>query len=297
MAGPASDAAAEDAPAGLALFAGDGGVPRRLQAPSAAAGERARIGGLLDAYRRLLSVAPRRARKSCVGAWRPGEAHVTVARPVDTIARTAGATRGGATRLQPEEWLLFVERGSLVVSAPGGELSCAGAWAAALGAAGLDLAAYRGYACLRRLGYVVVCGDGAEPDASAHHHHHHHSPRPRGPPGPAFSHGDVFRGLLRAAPRPLALAGERWPADPCTQRTGRAYQVYSPSRPYKKRSPGPPQYRMVVADAHAPFPGLRELCGLARPGSAVPAILGASEPGGVLLLRVQAFETPPAPAP
>ncbi|KAJ2806856.1 tRNA-splicing endonuclease subunit sen54 [Coemansia helicoidea] len=250
-------AASEDAdgPSGLALFLGDAGakagLPGKLQRPSAAAGELARIDVLLETYSRMLRAAPRKARKSCAGLLQAGEPLVAVDRPVDTVARTSGQTRKGVTYLCPEEWLLFVERGTLVVTRHGGggeacALGLPDAWAAALGHAELDLDAYRGYAYLRRLGYVVVCGssDGGGPSAGP-------QPTPvradRPPPALlAHSYGDVFRWLRRLAPQPALLAHVQCGRQPAVRHLPGHYDVYTPTHPYKKRAPGLPQLRMVV---------------------------------------------------
>ncbi|KAJ1735402.1 hypothetical protein LPJ61_000566 [Coemansia biformis] len=284
------EAAADDeGPGFLALFLGDAGgragrslpstaavadLPSKLQAPSAADDEQTHIDVLLGAYGRLLSVPPKKARKSCAGLLLPGAAQAAVARPVDTVSRTSGRTLGGTTYLQPEEWLLFVERGTLVVTRQDEQgkaqvLGSLDAWAAALGDAGLSLDVYRGYAHLRRLGHV------------------------HGSRGWAVHRRDVFRGLLalgpRAGPLPQGLRAGL-PAPPTARCLVSSYDVYTPAHPYTKRAPGPPQFQMAVECTHAPFPAARELCELTHAARQTPVILAASEPGGTVLLKAQAFE-------
>ncbi|KAJ2174704.1 hypothetical protein EV180_007111, partial [Coemansia sp. RSA 518] len=54
---------------------------------------------------------------------------------------------------------------------------------------------------------------------------------------------DIFRGLLRKAPHSVAVS--RDDNEHTSQFVG-GYRVYKPNEPYKKRSPGLPQYHMVV---------------------------------------------------
>ncbi|KAJ2666163.1 tRNA splicing endonuclease 54 [Coemansia sp. RSA 1199] len=87
------------------------------------------------------------------------EHYVAVTKPVDVIARTSGHARNGFICLEPEEWLLFFERGVLVVSCENEQqpLSLADAWALALGTTTFNMDEYRAFANLRRLGYIAVC--------------------------------------------------------------------------------------------------------------------------------------------
>ncbi|KAJ2709616.1 tRNA-splicing endonuclease subunit sen54 [Coemansia spiralis] len=237
----------EDGPSGLTLFISDAGgrasLPGKLQAPSAAADEQARTNVLLEAYGRMLRAVPRKVRKSCTGLLRAGEALVAVDRPVDTVSRTSGRTRLGVTYLCPEEWLLFVERGTLAVARQGEAraLDLPGAWAAALGEAGLGLDMYRGYSHLRRLGHVVVCSDR---DSGVLQQMLVGADRPQ-PALLPHSYSDVFRRLQVSAPQPALLA-HPYSDRPATQHPAGRYDVYTPTHPYKKRAPGPPQFRMAV---------------------------------------------------
>ncbi|KAJ2709152.1 hypothetical protein H4R23_006862, partial [Coemansia sp. Cherry 401B] len=109
-----------DQSAGLAQFVSDtrtaASLPGKVDSPRATADEQQYIGQLLDAYRQLLGSSPKTNRKRCTGVLDPDHGQVAVIKPVDTIARTAGRTHKGAIHLQPEEWLLFYERGALVIS-------------------------------------------------------------------------------------------------------------------------------------------------------------------------------------
>ncbi|KAJ1799110.1 hypothetical protein LPJ59_002053 [Coemansia sp. RSA 2399] len=113
---------------------------------------------LVDAYERMLSIPPKKARKSCAGRWDADEQHlVAVARPVDAIARTSGKPHSGITYLDPEEWLLFYERGSLEIRDNQTQIkrSLADVWTRAVDSPQFKLPGFRAYAILRRLGYVV----------------------------------------------------------------------------------------------------------------------------------------------
>ncbi|KAJ2302755.1 hypothetical protein IWW52_006928, partial [Coemansia sp. RSA 2704] len=161
-----------DQSAGLAQFVSDtrtaASLPGKVDSPRATADEQQYIGQLLDAYRQLLGSSPKTNRKRCTGVLDPDHGQVAVIKPVDTIARTAGRTHKGAIHLQPEEWLLFYERGALVISRqddPDGQsLGLRDVWASALSSPSFNLDAYRGYAWLRRLGYTAVCTDTAGED-------------------------------------------------------------------------------------------------------------------------------------
>ncbi|KAJ2889802.1 hypothetical protein IWW38_004490, partial [Coemansia aciculifera] len=137
-------------------------LPGKVESPSATDNEPQMVDALLQAYRQMLGVPQRISRKSCSGVWDASRRHVSVARPVDTVSRVSGRTEAGHTILQPEEWLLHFQHGVLTIT-PGLEdcleqpFTTQDAWNTAVGEAGLDLDAFRVYAFLRRLGYIVVC--------------------------------------------------------------------------------------------------------------------------------------------
>ncbi|KAJ2796254.1 tRNA splicing endonuclease 54, partial [Coemansia guatemalensis] len=165
----------DDDHAGLALFMTDSGngapnavsdtacsIPGKIYLPQEGEDERRRIDTLLSAYYCMLNVPPKKSRRTCVVRTRFGQTLAAVDRPLNVISRTFGQSIGGILHLQPEEWLLFFERGSLIMYYQDEQpqehrLDGLDIWPYTLGAAGLDLDLYRGYAHLRRLGYVAVC--------------------------------------------------------------------------------------------------------------------------------------------
>ncbi|KAJ1845184.1 hypothetical protein LPJ57_009308, partial [Coemansia sp. RSA 486] len=174
--------------------------------------------------------------------------------------------------IDPEEWVLFAERGSLVVrsQASGSELAVedlAGVWAMALGRAALSLDKYRVYSYLRRLGYVArpepaVLEEMDELDSVG---------KLVGL-DKRFDY-DVYNDLLRRAPRNAASEA----AIAHSTYSG-GYSVYKPEHPYKKRDPGQPQYRLIVRNSQSRVPAADELLAMAHSDSTVATILGISEP-------------------
>ncbi|PIA14783.1 hypothetical protein COEREDRAFT_16638 [Coemansia reversa NRRL 1564] len=314
-----NDAFDDDDHAGLALFmtdVGDGaansisdttcGIPGKIYLPQEGEDERRRIDTLLFAYYRMLNVPPKKSRRTCVARSQIGQTLAAVDRPLNVISRTFGQTIGGILYLQPEEWLLFFERGSLIMyyydeQAQEHRLDGLNVWTHALGDTGLDMDLYRGYAYLRRLGYVVCqkgLQDVAEGVLKSERTHRQQQHPHRLLPLPAFSYGNVFRGLVYNSPyTAFPCSGyDLSQADDSFERKDNmdnVYHVYKPNHPYKKKSPLPPEYHMAVKHTSQRFPTARELYMLTRAKHKVPTILGASEPGNIAFLEVQAFEMPP----
>ncbi|KAJ2778285.1 hypothetical protein GGI15_004220 [Coemansia interrupta] len=141
-------------------------LPVKVAAPTDTDQEREAILSLQSAYSRMISVPPKKCRKSCFGYFHSDLHLVAIPdKPIDTISRTSGFSKDAVIYLMPEEWLLFVERGSLLIADKdiGTEkplvASYDSIWSAALNTARLNLDIYRAYAYLRRLGYIVVCPD------------------------------------------------------------------------------------------------------------------------------------------
>ncbi|KAJ1739868.1 hypothetical protein LPJ68_004281 [Coemansia sp. RSA 1086] len=226
-----------DDSADLALFVDDAKaavkLPGKVTSPSATDNEQHYIDILLDAYHRLLAFPPKKSRKSCTGILEPGQRNVVVTKPSDPIARTAGRTVNGAIHLEPEEWLQFYERGHLAIMSQNEQLDMRQAWSYALGAGKLDLDAYRGYGYLRRLGYIAVCmRNSVSNDQSTG--------------SQIVRVGDVFSRLLRSAPQLATASADIAKSAEVAEWAG-GYQIYKPNVPYKKRSPGVPQFHMVVS--------------------------------------------------
>ncbi|KAJ2452739.1 hypothetical protein EV183_002718 [Coemansia sp. RSA 2336] len=242
--------------ADLSLFVGDAktavNLPGKVTSPSATDNEQHYVDILLDAYRQLLAFPPKKSRKSCVGTLEPDQRHVTVPKPSNLIARTAGRAGNGAIHLEPEEWLQFWERGQLAIMNQNEQLDMHQAWSYALGTGKLDLDAYRGYGHLRRLGYIAVCM------------------------------------LLRCAPRLTAASADI--AKSAAMAGG--YQIYKPNVPYKKRSPGMPQFHMAVSSSLQPFPTAAQLRAITDTRHESSAILGVSELGSIVFLKVKAAAVP-----
>ncbi|KAJ2080298.1 hypothetical protein H4R24_003173 [Coemansia sp. RSA 988] len=168
----------DDGHAGLSLFMTDSGngtsnpisdtahsIPGKIYIPQEGKDERQRIDTILSAYYRMINVPPKRSRRTCVVRCAFGQTLAAVDRPLNVISRTFGQSIGGILYLQPEEWLLFFERGSLIMycqdeQAQVHKLDGLDVWPYTLSDARLDLDLYRGYAYLRRLGYVVVYRNG-----------------------------------------------------------------------------------------------------------------------------------------
>ncbi|KAJ2610704.1 hypothetical protein H4S08_003484, partial [Coemansia sp. RSA 1365] len=191
------DAFDDDGHAGLALFmidVDDGatnsisdmtcGIPGKIYLPQEGEDERRRIDILLLAYYRMLNVPPKKSRRTCVARLQFGQTLAAVDRPLNVISRTFGEAIGGILHLQPEEWLLFFERGSLIMyyhdeQAQEHRIDGLNVWTYALGDAGLDVDLYRGYAYLRKLGYVVFqknlqdVAEGGLKSEKIHQHQQH----------------------------------------------------------------------------------------------------------------------------
>ncbi|KAJ2633028.1 hypothetical protein H4R22_000801 [Coemansia sp. RSA 1290] len=292
-----------DDSADLALFVDDAKaavkLPGKVTSPSATDNEQHYIDILLDAYHRLLAFPPKKSRKSCTGILEPGQRNVVVTKPSDPIARTAGRTVNGAIHLEPEEWLQFYERGHLAIMSQNEQLDMRQAWSCALGAGKLDLDAYRGYGYLRRLGYIAVCmRNSVSNDQSTgsvqQSAEHCQQPPYRPSHCPAFTYSDVFSRLLRSAPQ-LATASADIAKSAEVAKWAGGYQIYKPNVPYKKRSPGVPQFHMVVSSTLQQFPTAAQLQAIASTQHEISAILGVSELGSIAFLKVKAFTVPNVP--
>ncbi|KAJ1937813.1 hypothetical protein GGF37_005056 [Kickxella alabastrina] len=332
-------AADETGPAGLELYLSDTKkknkgkaptivLPGKTAAPVDTAEEHQAIDLLLGAYEQMISVSPKKSRKSCIGYWHPDGRLVSIPeKPIDLISRTSGRTSAGTINLQPEEWLLFVERGSLIISGQAGEetleakpqseVDISAEWLAALGRAELSLDEYRAYGHLRRLGYVVVCPEsGTQNKTSA--------------PALALASGqmvptdsfpfsnsigsaavklgqwlsrltsflvagtriytlnDIFHALQRRAPkRTIASSAALF---------GGGYSLYKPEHPYKKRDPGQAQHRMVVENSQDSVPDAAKLMEWSRADCQQAAVVCVSEPGVAGYLKIRPFEAPDAPS-
>ncbi|KAI7829964.1 hypothetical protein BX661DRAFT_180815, partial [Kickxella alabastrina] len=319
-------AADETGPAGLELYLSDTKkknkgkaptivLPGKTAAPVDTAEEHQAIDLLLGAYEQMISVSPKKSRKSCIGYWHPDGRLVSIPeKPIDLISRTSGRTSAGTINLQPEEWLLFVERGSLIISGQAGEetleakpqseVDISAEWLAALGRAELSLDEYRAYGHLRRLGYVVVCPEsGTQNKTSA--------------PASALASGrcfpfsnsigsaavklgqwlsrlasflvagtrtytlnDIFHALQRRAPNAHAAL------------FGGGYSLYKPEHPYKKRDPGQAQHRMVVENSQDSVPDAAKLMEWSRADCQQAAVVCVSEPGVAGYLRSARLRRP-----
>ncbi|KAJ1644404.1 hypothetical protein LPJ64_003924 [Coemansia asiatica] len=234
----------------------------------------------------MIDVSAKKSRKSCIGHWdSEGPLVKILEKPVETITRTSGTARSGVVYLQPEEWVLFVERGTLVIQKQNAGLEqttedLADVWVRALDRSGFSLDEYRAYSYLRRLGYVVVCPkhevaaeNSSRMDCSLEE----------------TKANDVYNDLLNHAPRNAILGA-----------TGNSlfsggYGVYKPEHPFKKRDPGQPQYRLVIVSAQSRAPATDELLEMAHSDSAISTVFGVSEPGVAGFLKVLPSVVPKAP--
>ncbi|KAJ1964789.1 tRNA-splicing endonuclease subunit sen54 [Dipsacomyces acuminosporus] len=287
-----------------------GSIPGKVGSPAASGEEAQMVSMLLDIYRQMLRVPLRKNRQSSKGKWCTKERDIRVANPVDVISRTFGRTISGRLCLRPEEWLLLYERGCLAIADDDeGLLSNQDIWALTLGDARMDLDSFRAYSYLRRLGYIAVkpCSEplvDAE-DCSANRRRACRGGQAAAcssnvlgngrmqAPMPCFTYGDVFRGLLGHAPKPLALsdpvaASTSTVLEPCGTSI---FSVYKPNGRYKKSSPGTPHYQMVAISAKSRFPAPREVASWARLACQDCVVVGVSEPGNVGYLQVKPVET------
>ncbi|KAJ1824223.1 tRNA-splicing endonuclease subunit sen54 [Coemansia sp. RSA 2675] len=231
-------------------------LPGKVGSPSETDNESQLVAVLLQAYYQMLDVPPRVSRKLCAGVWDAARRLVRVARPVDTVSRTTGRTETGHTVLQPEEWLLHFQHGVLSIASGSEEetepiCSSRDAWGTAVGNAGLDLNAFRVYAFLRRLGYIIVCpvlggplensepGAGEDPETKDDEPCQHDALAGV----PLYSYDDVLR--LARTRSPTAAGAACANTNSATPKH-MAYSVYKPDSHYKKRSPGPPRYKAIV---------------------------------------------------
>ncbi|KAJ1882573.1 tRNA-splicing endonuclease subunit sen54 [Kickxella alabastrina] len=337
------DAAADETgPAGLELYLNDTkkknkgkaptvALPGKTAAPVDTAEEQQAIDLLLGAYEQMISVSPKKSRKSCIGYWHPDGRLVSIPeKPIDLISRTSGRTSAGTINLQPEEWLLFVERGSLIISGQAGEetleaksqseVDISAEWLAALGRAELSLDEYRAYGHLRRLGYVVVCPESGTRNktlASA-------SASASGLASGQMVLTDSFpfsssigsvavklgRRLSRLASflvagtrtytfndifRALQRRAPKHTIASSAALFGGGYSLYKPEHPYKKRDPGQAQHRMVVENSQDSVPDAAKLMEWSRADCQQAAVVCVSEPGVAGYLKIRPFEAPDAP--
>ncbi|KAJ2369018.1 hypothetical protein IW150_005259 [Coemansia sp. RSA 2607] len=92
-------------------------LPSKVDAPVDTDQERDAIQTLQSAYSRMIAVPPKKSRKSCFGHFHSNPRLVAIPdKPMDTISRTSGYSKDAVIYLMPEEWLLFVERGSLLIT-------------------------------------------------------------------------------------------------------------------------------------------------------------------------------------
>ncbi|KAJ2706857.1 hypothetical protein FB645_001305 [Coemansia sp. IMI 203386] len=294
-------------------------LPGKTDLPRDEHEEKHAVDLLQSAYKQMIDVPAKKSRKSCFGHLEPDGRLVAITeKPVETITRTSGTARAGVVYLQPEEWVLFAERGSLVVrsQASGSELAVedlAGVWAMALGRAALSLDKYRAYSYLRRLGYVVVC-PASEASSSADCRLADSTASALSQPfwkrwtswtvwenwsgwtnaltarSSGHTHDDVYNDLLRRAPRNAASEA----AIAHSAHSG-GYSVYKPEHPYKKRDPGQPQYRLIVRNSQSRVPAADELLAMAHSDSTVATILGISEPAVAGFLKIDPSVVPEAP--
>ncbi|KAJ2650184.1 hypothetical protein IWW40_002557 [Coemansia sp. RSA 1250] len=110
----------------------------------------------------------------------------------------------------------------------------------------------------------------------------------------ALGAGDVFSRLLRSAPQ-LATASADIAKSAEVAKWAGGYQIYKPNVPYKKRSPGVPQFHMVVSSTLQQFPTAAQLQAIASTQHEISAILGVSELGSIAFLKVKAFTVPNVP--
>ncbi|KAJ2503379.1 hypothetical protein GGH96_000400 [Coemansia sp. RSA 1972] len=79
---------------------------------------------------------------------------------------------------------------------------------------------------------------------------------------------------------------------PDEDNAGIVYENNIPNEPYKKRSPGLPQYHMVVKSTSKRFPTAQELSEITQTQYQISAILGVSEYGSTAFLKVRPFSIP-----
>ncbi|KAJ2842243.1 hypothetical protein IWW36_005979 [Coemansia brasiliensis] len=293
----------------LALFIDDAKaiakIPGKVSSPSATDNEQHYIDILLDAYYQLLAFPPKKSRKSCVGTLEPGQGHVLVTKPNDPIARTAGRTVNGVIHLEPEEWLQFYERGLLTIVSQNEQinkqvsLNMYQAWSYALGTGKLDLDVYRGYAYLRRLGYISVCARSStandkSTDCSRQSAEHQQQQSYRLSHCPAFTYSDILSNLLCSASHTITASTNIVKSASATELAS-GYQIYKPNKPYKKRCPGVPQFHMAISSTLQQFPTAAQLRAITDTQHEISAIMGISELGSITFLKVKAFSVPQVP--
>ncbi|KAI9501224.1 hypothetical protein BX070DRAFT_254362 [Coemansia spiralis] len=233
----------------------------KVSLPSDSNTESRSIRVLLHTYHRMLSVPPKQARKACAGEWDANKHYILVANPVNTISRTAGKAALGITYLEPEEWLLFFERGTLriidqqqqqhVQNDSSDDISSV--WTNAISSPYFSMVGFRAYAILRRLGYIVVCPQNAihsQPKSTLSDIHISTKSNPRRLSSNAapYTYANVFRGLMQRAPRTMYGITTKLCASNSRNGIGLAdgYKIYKPDVKYKKRNATTPHYTLAV---------------------------------------------------
>ncbi|KAJ2547204.1 hypothetical protein EV175_005312 [Coemansia sp. RSA 1933] len=264
-------------------------VTGKVSAPSDTNTEIHAVRMLLDAYNKMISIPPKTARKHCIGEARPDEHLVTVSNPVHTIAYSSGKSRSGTTYLDPEEWLVFFERGSLKIRDTQTQRMCslADVWTKAVDSPWFKMHGYRAYSILRRLGYaVVVCS----PEES------HVCRKPTTSTVPSANAGryaSVFRGLLQHAPLSMNSRSfeEYTHAYSDCAASIKSYSVYMPTTKYTKRNAPTPQHTLVAQAASDRVPSAGELMRWDHYSNHdSSALVCVSEPGSTAYLSIKAIE-------